>query len=391
MGRRALLAGTGMLLASIAGCSTGTAGQAGGTRPPAKSGPGSLAWQVAVTGTPTETAPLAADGVLYWGIGDDLAAFSTATGRALWRAPLGDTIMCQPMVTAGIVYVAVNPADLFAISAATGSVLWKYGADLGSSTSGLYPLWAVADGRLYYADSTGELQVADARTGSLANRHFAQQAGTGYFPGMTVADGTLYAVEDPAGYLAEINASTGAIQRRIRFQVPGAIGSPSTGMTISGGSLYVALNRSNDPDGARTAYVVYSVGLPTGQTRWSFALAAEMDVDLAVSANRIFAVAGLKDGTDTLYALDRATGAVAWKHPAPSGTGIPSVAGDSVYLVTDDGQLVALRASDGSVTWAYGGEADNVLVAQGAATTDSLVFAFTQTAQDGGNIIALRA
>src|SRR5215217_2834611 len=80
---------------------------------------------------------------------------------------------------------------------------------------------------------------------------------------------------------------------------------------------------------------------------------------LAVKGGRIY-VQGTKGGQSAVFALDRATGKPVWNAPlgraldqdrggGPRGT--PTVDGDQLYVLTENGDLACLRGKDAYVTW----------------------------------------
>ena len=80
---------------------------------------------------------------------------------------------------------------------------------------------------------------------------------------------------------------------------------------------------------------------------------------IAVTASRIF-VQGLKGSESTVSSLNQADGKLVWsKAVGPTGSndqgpgprGTPTVDGDRLYVLTENGDLVCFRIQDGSVLW----------------------------------------
>lgn len=80
---------------------------------------------------------------------------------------------------------------------------------------------------------------------------------------------------------------------------------------------------------------------------------------LAIKGDRIF-VQGRVGRQSTVFSLDRSDGKIVWSRalgpagnndrgPGPRGT--PTVDGDRVYVLTENGDLACLKAQDGSVLW----------------------------------------
>ncbi len=99
---------------------------------------------------------------------------------------------------------------------------------------------------------------------------------------------------------------------------------------------------------------------------------------IAVAGNRVF-VQGMKNRQSVVTSLDRASGKAVWsvalgssqendRGSGPRGT--PTVDGDHVYVLTENGDLVCLMAADGKVVWRrnilkeFGGRNINWLVSE---------------------------
>lgn len=123
---------------------------------------------------------------------------------------------------------------------------------------------------------------------------------------------------------------------------------------------------------------------------------------LAVVGDRVYTI-GNADDTDTVYALDAATGAIIWKHSYPcpldphqfeGGSGAtPSVDGDRVYTVSRAGHLRCLNRADGKAVWIkhlekdLGGKAPTWGYSGSALVLDQLVI--LDVGAPGGSTVAL--
>lgn len=140
---------------------------------------------------------------------------------------------------------------------------------------------------------------------------------------------------------------------------------------IGGGSLFVV-----DTQGS-----VHAFDAATGARRWTHEI--EVDSDLRNAAfgggvsyfeGRVYATNGAGD----VVALDAGTGAEIWR-VRPSGPlrGAPTIAFNTVYVMTQDNQIHALNIADGSVAWQ-----------DSAATGASGVFGVAAPAAGQGSVIA---
>ena len=115
---------------------------------------------------------------------------------------------------------------------------------------------------------------------------------------------------------------------------------------VAGGTLYVMDTRA----------VVHAFDAKTGGRRWSTNLGAEgkkagrivFGGGVSVDGAAVYATTGAGD----IAALNAATGAVTWKkRPGGPLRGAPAFSGGSVYAMSQDNQIFAINTADGAVQW----------------------------------------
>ncbi|MGW0587577.1 outer membrane protein assembly factor BamB family protein [Streptosporangium sp. NPDC002607] len=302
--------------------------------------------------------PMLVDGVLYGARSDRVAAIDTATGRMRWNRRFGTLYVGihDLVIQDGGVYAGVGLTHVVALEAATGKQRWRF------RVPGTLGRVAVAAGTVHVSSREGMLYALDARTGALRWR---SRVGTGninpagylaatgealfvitgakasaldpatgrarwrarvsavvrYDP--VVIGGTVY-LGDLAGRTYALNAASG--QERWRLTTEGDSG--RWNVTASRGKVYVA-GRS-----------LHALDPETGKERWSRPLIAQV----SVHEDTVFA----QEEGGTLHALDAATGAPRW-HFQTGGRfqTLPVVAGGLVYVGSSNGNLYALRDTDG--------------------------------------------
>jgi len=140
---------------------------------------------------------------------------------------------------------------------------------------------------------------------------------------------------------------------------------------IGAGSLFVV----------DTAGVVHAFDATTGARRWSHAIEVERELRAAAfgggasfADGRVYATNGAGD----VVALDAQTGAEIWRaRPAGPLRGGPTIAFNTVYVMTQDNQIHALNTADGSLVWQ-----------ETAASAQSGVFGVAAPAAGQGTVIA---
>jgi outer membrane protein assembly factor BamB len=109
---------------------------------------------------------------------------------------------------------------------------------------------------------------------------------------------------------------------------------------------------------------------------------------IAVSRDRIF-VQGMRNFQSVVSALNRADGTLVWARPigravdndrGPGPRGTPTVDGDRLYALTENGDLASLRVQDGAIVWQR-----NILQDFGGRNIDWLIS--ESPLVDGGNVI----
>lgn len=269
------------------------------------------AWSVQVDGGSKRqrlgAAPVIADGRLYViDVDATVHAFSSANGRALWSAELvkssKDTRDARfgggVSFDDGKLFATTGIGDVVALEAATGKVLWR--AKPGAPLRGAPTL---ANGQVYVLSQDNQLYA------------------------LSQADGTLV-----------WNAS-GSIETQGVFGV--AAPATSQGTVIAGFS-----------SGELNAY-----RYENGRTLWQDALSrssistsvsslADIDADPVIDRGIVFAVG--QGGR--MVALEIVSGQRLWEQNF-AGISTPWVAGEWVFIVTDDARLVCLARATGKVRW----------------------------------------
>lgn len=153
-----------------------------------------------------------------------------------------------------------------------------------------------------------------------------------------VADGDLIWVADHEGLITAVDADSGRVVREIDIELPISAGPSVTPDTIMVGTF----------DGELVV-----IDRDSGRIEWRAQLSSEI-LSQPVLHDGIV-VARCIDGR--VFGLDRSDGARIWIHDRSvplltlRGNGDPLTRAGQAYIGYDDGQVTALRVSDGSVLW----------------------------------------
>ncbi|WP_199260787.1 PQQ-binding-like beta-propeller repeat protein [Paracoccus binzhouensis] len=272
----------------------------------------------------------------------ELVALDARTGGVIWRQKVDAPISGAPTVQDGVVYVLGRDATGWAVRANDGKVLWRvFGNDGMAGVMGVAAP-AVSGSTVVFPFATGELMGVDGSSGSqvwtanVAGQRLGRAVG--YFRDVTgdpvISGGTVYAGTS-SGRVAAFDLATGAMKWEAR---EGA----SSPVVPAGNSVFLVndqaqLLRLDAANGAR----VWAQKLPY----FTRQIVRKQDkvwnhYGPVLAGSKLY-LAG-SDGY--LRVFDPASGALIGTAEIPGGAAAaPAVAGQTLYVVTHDGQLIAYR------------------------------------------------
>ena len=277
-------------------------------------------------------------------------ALRTAPALA-WSARIGQgenrryRITADPVVAGGRVFTLDSRALVTATST-SGETLWQRDLTPESERDGEGSGGGLAtDGaRVYVTSGFGSLTALDAATGAEV---WAQRLGAPATSAPTIDDGTVYAVSvDSRGWA--LDAATG----RIKWEV---VGAPSPSGVLGGGSpavtdqLVLMPFHSGELVGVLklSGLRIWNAFVTGSRQGRVYAQIVDVTGDPVVAGDVIYA--GNPGGRSV--ALDLASGERIWT--AEDGASSPVfVSGGSVFLLSDQNELVRLDARTGARIWA---------------------------------------
>ncbi len=263
-------------------------------------GTGAIAWRVPL-GVPARSAPtIAADRLFVGTLDNQVVGLSATDGKKLWsyQSPGTETMvlgMPAPAVVDGIVIAGFGSGELVALRASSGTVVWSdslaasRGRTAISDLSAIRGMPAVKEGRVYAASLGGQFLANDLRSG---RRLWELELASGETP--WVAGDWVFVVGADA-QVAAINRTDGSvawITQLDQYENPAKLRDPITwcGPVLAGGRLFIG------------------------------------------------------NSTGSAVLLDPANGAVSGIMPLPGALSLaPIVAGGTMFMVTDNATLLALR------------------------------------------------
>lgn len=276
-------------------------------------------------------------------------ALSGGLQRA-WTAGVGESsddegkILAQPVVANGRIFTMDSRAQVSAFDAGSGGAIWRNDLEPEDEDEGFFGGGlAAADGRIFVTTGFAKVFALDAGSGGVI---WEASVPAPMRAAPTVADGRVFAITmDNAVYA--FDAEDGEqLWQHIGFQeLAGLIGAASPAVS---GSTVIAPYSSGE---------IFALLAENGRELWSDNLAtrnrSDQASDLAdiralpvIDGNRVFAISH----SGRMAALDLRRGLRAWDIGL-GGKEMPWLAGDFLYVITKDAQLVAVTREQGRIRW----------------------------------------
>jgi outer membrane protein assembly factor BamB len=268
-----------------------------------------------------------------------------------WRVSTGQGSSSQgqlassPVIGEGRIFTIDTRAVVRALSPENGATIWQAQVRGANAPEGaLFGGGVVYDnGRIYATNGAGDAAALDAKTGALVWR---VRPGGPLRGAPTVANDNVYVVSQD-NQLFALNPADGAT----RWSGSGAV-------EIAG-----ILGASSPAAAQGTVVAGFSSGelnayrYENGQNLWQDALArtsistsvtqlSDIDADPVIDSGRVYAVG--QGGR--MVAIELITGQRIWEINV-AGIATPWVAGDWIFVVTDEAQLLALSRTNGGIRW----------------------------------------
>ena len=271
--------------------------------------------------------------------------------RLAWSSSIGDgassteRLTAAPVVAAGRVFTLDTTTQVSAYDAGSGRRLWRVsviprderGADVLGGGIGY------ADGRLFVTAGYSEVLALDAENGGLIWR---QKTNAPVRAAPTVLEGRVFTVTLDNETVA-MSVADGSVlwTHSGLIELAGVLGAASP---AADRNLVVSAYSSGEVFGLRieNGRIVWSDSL--GAIRRTGAMTNLADVRGAPVIDRGLVFAVSYGGR--VVGIDERTGARAWQQEV-GGAEMPWVAGETLYLVTNDAELLALTRRSGQIRW----------------------------------------
>jgi len=263
-------------------------------------------------------APLQIDGVAYVATADNLLlALDAESGDELWRFAAEFSIWAQPTYYDGTLYIASLDRHLYAVDAADGSELWAMEL---SGAMAAQPVVNPDENLVYAASYDREVHALDMETGVEA---WSVLATDWIWSAPALADGTLY-FGDSSGNVFAVDAADGdvlwqsgihtmnvvaGVRQNPPLEIKGAIqASPA----VQDGVVYVASLGNNESEEG----LLVALDAATGAELWQATTPAPLFSDPVIIGDVI--VAAMQGAESVLQSYNLETGELDWSYQPPA-------------------------------------------------------------------------
>lgn len=249
-----------------------------------------------------------------------------------------------PVVGAGRVYVIDVDAVVHAYDLKSGSPLWTRALGDGRNKESLFGGGVSYDaGKVYATNGVGDIAAFDAGTGNQLWKvrpggplRGAPGIGNGNVYAMS-QDNQLYALKDSNG--ETLWTASGSLENAAVFGAAApAVGQGTVVAGFSSGELTAYRYENGRP--------VWQDSLSRTSITTSVASLVDIDASPVIDQGRVYAVG--QGGR--MVAMDILTGQRLWELNI-AGTETPWIAGEWLFVVTDDAKLLCIARNSGKVRW----------------------------------------
>jgi outer membrane protein assembly factor BamB len=271
--------------------------------------------------------------------------------RRLWSASIGEgpsrygAVLSQPVVADGRVYALDAQDVVIALDAKNGREIWRN--DVKPETELAHAFGggvAAADGRLFVTTGYGQVLALDLKTG---REIWRQQVTAPVRSAPTVANGRVFVVtvENELEVLAADDGHRLWTHNGLP-ETAGLLGAASP--AVEGGIVVVPYTSGElFALRAENGRPLWTDNLATARPLGALSTLADIRGRPVIDRGRVYAVSH----SGRMVAIDLRTGDRVWDQEI-GGTHGPWVAGDYIYVLANDVDLLCLLRQDGRVRWA---------------------------------------
>jgi outer membrane protein assembly factor BamB len=317
-------------------------------------------WKFHTNGYVISSPAVVGDAAYVGSTDGNLYALDLSLGTEKWKFKTEARIASSPAVEGGVVYFGSYDGKFYAVDAANGQLKWKFatpgerrfagkhlhgGIPEGETMPDPFDCYlsspVVFGGNVYFGSGDGSIYSLDVGSGKL---RWKFQTGDVVHASPAIADGTLF-VGSWDSYFYAIDAASGKEKWRFKtgedHDIYNQVGIQSSA-AVADGIVYFGCRDSN----------LYALDARTGEKKWAYnnkgswvivsPVVTGGKLYFATSDSALFHALDAKSGTE-IFSLK-----LTWPM-----FGSPSLAGDLLYLPSEDGKLRAIDLKTQKVSWEF--------------------------------------
>lgn len=267
-----------------------------------------------------------------------------------WRVKIGDgdanyeRLVSSPVVADGIIYTIDINALVRAFATSDGHMLWQTKLDDEELSNVAYGGGlAIMDGQVFATTGYGFVAALDAKSGT---ENWRMPLVTPLRSGPSVSDGRVFVVTQD-NRLVALEAGNGELIWDYVGIVENAAILGASSPAIQDDTIVTAFSSGE----------ILAMRVQNGQIAWQDALSRtgrlsavsslnDIDGDPVIDRGRVYAI----NHSGRMVAIDIRTGERVWESNI-SGLYTPWIAGNFIFVVTAEDELVALSLRDGRIRW----------------------------------------
>jgi outer membrane protein assembly factor BamB len=183
------------------------------------------------------SSPVVWNDAVFFGSGDgNIYALSAASGKLIWKFKTGDVVHASPAIADGTLFIGSWDSYFYALDAATGKEKWRFktGEDPDIHNQiGIQSSASVVDGIVYFGCRDSNFYAVDAKTGQ--KKWAFSNHGSWVIGSPAVTNGTVYFATSDSSMFYALDASNGAPVFSLQFQGWPMFSSPA----IAGNMIYI--------------------------------------------------------------------------------------------------------------------------------------------------------
>jgi outer membrane protein assembly factor BamB len=277
-------------------------------------------------------------------------ALGTALGQ-VWSSSIAgsnprERLGAAPVISGGKLYVVDTRANVIAFDAGTGNKLWSvgFGTDGKDGRSSVFGGGVSVEGSvLYVTNGLGDVAALDANNGK---QIWKKRPGGPLRGAPAYGNGNIYVMSQDNQIFA-LNAANGNVEwnETAAVELAGVfgVGAPAIGQgTVVAGFSSGELNAYRYENGR----ALWGDALSRTSISTSVSSLSDIDASPVIDRGRVFAVG--QGGR--MVSLELVTGQRLWEINL-AGISTPWIAGEWVFVMTDEAKLVCIARASGKVRW----------------------------------------